>query len=202
MSDSASETTGFLSRMHGPTALGVPRWAVLTAYAVPLTVLPSGVWRVATILTDDGRRGSGELPGWMPVAVYVIALSVLSELLAYSAVGLVATWGEVWPRWVPFLHGRGVPTLAVVLPAAIGAIALTLIWTVALGCVLAGVTLQGDPRPADFPTAAGGWQAFIFYVAYLPLLLWGPLLAVLTVHYRRRRSTHPATSTSEHHVVA
>ncbi|MFD3873080.1 hypothetical protein [Streptomyces sp. NPDC058623] len=27
----------------------VPRWAVLTAYAVPLVTLPSGLWRIALV---------------------------------------------------------------------------------------------------------------------------------------------------------
>ena len=176
------------SGLHGRTASDVPRWAVRVAYGVPLTVLPSGLWRIAAILEDGGRHGRGDVPGWMPMLVYVIVLSVLSELLAFTAVGLVATWGEVWPRWIPFLAGRRVPTLAATIPATLAAAVLTVWVTVAMGCIGAGVTIQGDPLPADFPTAGGGWQAFFFYVAYLPLLLWGPLLGVLAVHYYRRRS--------------
>ncbi|MFD0444975.1 hypothetical protein ACFQ10_25050 [Streptomyces indonesiensis] len=37
-----------------------------------------------------------------------------------------------------------------------------------------------------------GWQSVAFWIAYAPLVAWGPLLAVLTVHYyRRRRSARP-----------
>ncbi|WP_416876051.1 hypothetical protein [Kitasatospora sp. SC0581] len=32
-----------------------------------------------------------------------------------------------------------------------------------------------------------GWQTVVFWIGYLPLAAWGPLLAVLTVHYYRRR---------------
>jgi hypothetical protein len=88
--------------------------------------------------------------------VYVIALTIASELLAFTGVGLVATWGEVWPRWIPFLHGRPVPPLAAVIPAAIGALVLTVMWAVALGTIPAGVTITGEPTPEDFPTEAGG----------------------------------------------
>ncbi|MFD0346588.1 hypothetical protein ACFQ0M_11775 [Kitasatospora aburaviensis] len=99
-----------LTKLHGPTAAGVPRWAVWTAYATTLTALPSCIWRIAAMnlnapLIDhndappEGHGAvlvSGEGSWW-----YVIALSVVSEALAFLAVGLVARWGEVWPRWVP-----------------------------------------------------------------------------------------------------
>jgi hypothetical protein len=191
---------GVVRRLHGSTAPGVPRWAVLTACAVPLTVLPSGIWRIVVILTDETQSGRDDVPAWLPMPGYVLVLSIASELLALMAVGLVATWGEVWPRWIPLLRGRPVPVLAAVVPAAFGALALTVLWTSALGTIPAGVTLTGEPTPADFPTEAGGWEAFFFWVAYAPLLLWGPLLAVLTVHYHRRRrgwsSSRPATARS------
>jgi hypothetical protein len=43
------------------------------------------------------------------------------------------------------------------------------------------------PLPADFPTQGGTPAAVIFYVCYLPLLLWGPLLAAVAYAYHRRR---------------
>lgn len=30
-----------------------PRWAVWAAYAVPLCVLPSALWRLSLVFTDD-----------------------------------------------------------------------------------------------------------------------------------------------------
>ena len=36
-------------------------------------------------------------------------MTLASEALAYLTVGLVAPWGEVWPRWLPglgLLHGE------------------------------------------------------------------------------------------------
>jgi hypothetical protein len=94
-------------------------------------VLPSSVWRIAGIvfhLPLDGSavsdRGSGDVPSWLPMEVYVVVLSILSEVLAFTAVGLIARWGEVFPQWVPGLRGRIVPRLAAVIPAALGAAAL------------------------------------------------------------------------------
>jgi hypothetical protein len=165
---------------HAPVA-GVPRWARIAAFAVPFTVLPSSLWRLPAAF--DGGIGIGE-------RAYVVFLSILSELVAFTAVGLVATWGERFPRWIPGLRGRTVPTRAAVIPATLGAVVLTVLWTAAFITQFAGVTLRGEPIPADFPTQAGGWEAAIFYICYLPLLLWGPLLAAVTYAYHRRRRNH------------
>lgn len=163
---------------HEPVA-GVSRRMQLVAYAVPFTVLPSGIWRLGVVF-DDGI-GLGE-------RAYVVFLSILSEVIAFTAIGLIARWGEVFPRWIPFLRGRRVPTKAAVIAAAIGATIFTLLWTViALATQIMGVTLRGDDLPDTFPSQAGGWQAAWFYFCYAPLILWGPLLAVLTVAYWKRR---------------
>ncbi|WP_280382517.1 hypothetical protein [Nocardia wallacei] len=173
--------------IHDP-AQGVPRWARIAAFAVPFTVLPSSLWRIGVaFLDDEASTKKGDLPSWLPSEVYVIVLSVLSELLAFTAVGLVTTWGEWFPRWFPRLHGRKVPTWATAAPAALGAGLLTVLWTAALIAELTDRTLQGDPIPADFPSQAGGWEAGLYYLCYAPLLLWGPLLAAVTFAYIRRR---------------
>ncbi|MEU1672373.1 hypothetical protein ABZ752_10125 [Streptomyces roseifaciens] len=35
--------------------------------------------------------------------------------------------------------------------------------------------------------AASTWGIWLLSIAYAPLLLWGPLLGAVTVHYYRRR---------------
>ncbi|MBC9716186.1 hypothetical protein H9Y04_26975 [Streptomyces sp. TRM66268-LWL] len=179
-------------RAHTPVP-GVPRWARIAAYAIPFTVLPSGAWRILTVVFhvgDEATHGRGQLPDWLPGPVYIVALSVLSELLAFTAVGLIAAWGEVVPRWIPLLGGRRVPPLAALVPAALGAVVLTALWTAAFVTELSGVTLQGRPLPADSPTVAlHGWELAFFHATYLPLLLWGPLLAAVCFAYGRRRGT-------------
>ncbi|MFG3053702.1 hypothetical protein ACGFZP_22505 [Kitasatospora sp. NPDC048239] len=171
---------------HGRIAAGVPRWAVLAAYATTLTTLPSCVWRIAAMIFNvpllehpsDAHPSSAFSAGWW----YIIALSVVSEALAFLAVGLVAEWGEVWPRWIPGLAGRRVPTLAAVVPAGLGAAAL-MVFPYAMVMFAFGRTLTGEVGGA----VTHGWQTAVFWAAYLPLAAWGPLLGVLTVHYYRRR---------------
>ncbi|GGV02166.1 hypothetical protein GCM10010182_19710 [Actinomadura cremea] len=184
-----SVTTGRLRdawrASHAP-APGVPRWAWIAALAIPLAVLPSGLWRLPLAF---GRTMGFDEAAPPAERVYVVVLSIFSELVAFTAVGLVATWGERFPRWIPVLRGRRVPPLAAVIPAALGAVVLTLLWTYSFVGQFTGVTLQGEPLPADFPTEKGGWEAAIFYACYLPLLLWGPLLAAVTYAYHRRRAS-------------
>jgi hypothetical protein len=174
---------------HEP-AEGVQRWARWVAYAVPLVVLPSGIWRLGVLLEEDKRGGSIE--DWA-MNGYVVLLTAVSEILAFTAIGLIARWGEVFPRWVPVLRGRRVPTAAAVLPAAIGAAVLTLVFTViAIVTTVTQSKANGDPLPADFPSKAGDWESVYFYASYVPLVLWGPMLAILTFAYwRRRRSAAP-----------
>ncbi|MFD2079481.1 hypothetical protein SAMN05421678_1163 [Actinopolymorpha cephalotaxi] len=189
-----SKESGLSSRLraawraaHDPVP-GVPRWVRIAAYAVPFTVLPSGLWRVAAVtfhlpIVTDPPRGGHTLG--MPDEAYVVVLSAVSELLAFTAVGLVARWGEVFPWWVPGLRGRRVPTAAAVVPAALGATVLTVLWTK----VFAGLPASlREPAPPGDPIAEHGWRLVVFVGSYAPLLLWGPLLAAVTVAYWRRRT--------------
>lgn len=163
---------------HEPVE-GVSHRMRLVACAVPLTVLPAGLWRLPAAF--DPGIGIGE-------RAYIVFLSLFSEAVAFTAFGLIARWGEVFPRWVPYLRGRWVPVSVAVVPAALGATVLTLLWTVlTLTTQIMGRTIRGGELPDDFPSQAGGWEAVSFYVCYAPLILWGPLLAVLTVAYARRR---------------
>jgi hypothetical protein len=178
---------------HAPAA-GAPRWAQVAAYAIPLTVLPSSVWRIAActfhapIMRGDpgSDLGSSGLPG-VPLGLYVVLLSIVSELLAFTAVGLVSTWGEVFPRWVPVLRGRRVPTLVAVVPGALGAAVLTLLWTWMAVSMSLGLRLDGRPQAAAAPVSFGDWKGLVAVAAYAPLLLWGPLLGAVTISYWRRR---------------
>ncbi|GAA4610560.1 hypothetical protein GCM10023195_43810 [Actinoallomurus liliacearum] len=185
-----------LARLHGRTAAGVPRWAVWAAYATTLTVLPSCVWRIAAITFHVPllERSAEPVPGHGAVVFnglwYVVALSVVSEALAYLAFGLVGEWGETVPRWIPGLGGRRVPVLAAVIPAGLGAVAL-LLFPYALVMSGLGRMIDGSHRTG---LVVHGWQSVVFVVAYGPLVAWGPLLGLLTVHYYRRRRRAPGVT--------
>ncbi|WP_051466964.1 hypothetical protein [Actinomadura oligospora] len=176
---------------HEPVR-GVGRWTRIAAYAVPLTVLPSSLWRIvvftfhAPILLGD--RDAGSLPSWLPLELYVVLLSVISELFAFTAIGLAASWGEVFPRWIPLLRGRTVPRAVGVVPAALGTLILTVLWTALTVSFLSHRTITGRPLPSEFPVDYHHWQGILALAAYAPLILWGPLLGILTIAYWRRRA--------------
>lgn len=171
---------------------GVPRWARIAAYAVPFTVLPASLWRIAActfhapIMRADASGASSGLPG-VPLELYVLLLSIFSELVAFTSVGLVARWGEAFPRWVLPLRGRRVPVLFAVVPAALASIALTVLWTWVGITMALGIRVDGTPAAADSPTALDSWQGWLCVASYAPLVPWGPLLGLATVAYWRRR---------------
>lgn len=159
----------------------VPRWADRVAHLIPLLTLPSGLWRIGLALgfsmgTVDLQGNPLHIRGWE--IAYVVGLSVVSELFALLSFGLVRPWGEVVPRWIPLLGGRRVAPYAAVIPATLGSLALIAIWGYGFRDLFTGI---------DIPFASDGWAALMIG-AYLPLLLWGPLLLLLTWAYHRRRS--------------
>ncbi|MGW2491435.1 hypothetical protein ACWCV9_30035 [Streptomyces sp. NPDC001606] len=163
---------------HEPVP-GVSRWTRRLAYTVPLVVLPSSIWRLPAAF--DSGLSLGE-------RLYVPMLSVVSELLAFTAIGLVARWGEVFPGWLPGLRGHRVPVRLAAVPAAIGATVLTAVFSLLSPITtVMGKTIRGDELPPDAPGQGTGLASAWFYSCYAPLVLWGPLLAVLTVAYWRRR---------------
>ncbi|MFF4223926.1 hypothetical protein ACFYZH_13840 [Streptomyces abikoensis] len=160
----------------------VPRRLDRTARAVPLVVLPSGLWRMAMAVGVPVGFSGQLAEDWRPgleTTSYITLLTLVVELLAFLTLGLVRPWGERTPRWLPLLGGRHVPVWAAVVPAALGALAVT-------ACVMPMFWghLPGSAGAAEGPHGAAAW---IMNACYLPLLLWGPLLAVVTVAYARRR---------------
>ncbi|MCP2340278.1 hypothetical protein [Actinomadura rupiterrae] len=149
------------------------------AQATMWCAVPSGIWRILFALRlPAGFTGSSDPAriNFFGLLGYVCALTLLSETLAFLSMGLVRSWGEVWPRWVPFLRGRRVHPLAAIIPAGAGAIGLMLLWT-----PLAFGVHFSDP---EYPH---GVKMAILYLCYLPLVAWGPLLALLTGAYAYRR---------------
>ena len=101
------------------------------------------------------------------------ALATVATIGAILTTGLVARWGEVFPRWVPFLHGTRVPVALAVVPASFVAALVTAGGLgVVRSAIVAGGTVDG------FGAVGPGliWP------------LWGVALgaATLAYYYRRR----------------
>jgi len=157
-----------------------PRWAVAAAHLVPLTTLPSALWRLPLVFgfsmgTLEPSGAAVHVTGWE--SVYVLSLSVITEAAALLTLGLVRPWGERAPEWIPVIGGRRIPPMAVILPAAFGALLLALIW---------GFAFRDFPGMDELEFSHTGWKVLLV-AAYAPLLAWGPLLAAVTYAYYRRR---------------
>lgn len=170
-------------RSHLTPMMGVPAWVHWAAVAAALTPVPCTIWRLAMGFgVDLGFRGdladAFAAPGW--ITLYVIVLSAVNDAAAYLTMGLVRPWGQVWPRWMPRLGGRAIHPLAVIVPATLGAFSVIYI----------GIDmLQKWDSPTNMgdPNAPHGLAAKVMASAYLPMLAWGPLLAIVTVAYAIRR---------------
>ena len=178
-------TSPHLSPHRSPLPPDVPRWARLAAHAVPLAVLPSGLWRLAVAAgVPVGFTGElavlFEAPSW-PLSPYLVVLTLLAEGLALLTLGLVQPWGEVFPRWLPRLGGRQVPVLWAALAAGLGALAVTVV------TVTSAVAWNGPDNNGD-PDAPHGVAGLVMTAVYAPLLAWGPLLGAVTVAYWLRRT--------------
>ena len=177
--------------MPTPTVVSPQRWAVIAAHAILLITLPSGIWRIFAgfgfNLGFTDEFWGPQMPGWG--TVYVIGLSVVAEGLALLSLGLVQPWGERVPTWIPLLGGRAVRPWAAILPATLGGLALTALWT-----PMIVVPFFADATPS--PDEPHGWWAALMAACYVPLVAWGPLLLAVTYAYwqRRRRPTPPARS--------
>ena len=156
----------------------LPLWFRVVAHACVLLPLPSGLWRIA--LSLHAPVGWHHPIPWY-ASVYAIGLSAVVEALAFLTLGLIRPpWGVVFPRWLPFIGGRRVPPAAAIVPAGVGAVILT--WITLIVVLAPDRGFRGTPEPGD-PT---GLASDLMIAAYVPLMLWGPLLAVATFGYWRR----------------
>ncbi|WTT40698.1 hypothetical protein OG535_22805 [Kitasatospora sp. NBC_00085] len=155
----------------------------MAAKATVWTTVPSGLWRIAFGLGvpvgfsgEFAALADRHNPGWG--TAYVLVLSALAELLAFLTVGLVRPWGEVVPGWIPLIGGRTVRPLAAIVPAALGSAVLTWLGMTAL--------FGGWSSNMSSPDAPHGSAGLVMTLCYLPLVAWGPLLALVTFAYARR----------------
>ncbi|MCX5203689.1 hypothetical protein OG897_19805 [Streptomyces sp. NBC_00237] len=157
-----------------------PRWVRWAAHAVPLIALPSTLWRLAMAIgvpvgySDAVLRTDYDLPGSGYLVLPLI--SVFQELAALLTLGLVSNWGLVAPRWVPIIGNKPVRPWAAVVPATLGALIMTAV-TFSQYVMWDKVN---DGNLTGIHRSIMGW-------CYVPLLLWGPLLGVVTVSYYLRR---------------
>ncbi|MFH8560025.1 hypothetical protein [Streptomyces sp. NPDC017988] len=180
-----------LKVLHTPplvrdTERPVPRWAMRLAYALPLLLLPSCLWRLPFALHFEMGQVQelGMPPYWVSIP-YVLGLSVFSEVTATLAIGLVRGWGEVAPAWIPIIGGRRIRPMAAVVPAVLGGLILTLLFSDVPVGDGRRLTLYGIIDTVDYTNDA--WQT-LATVCVAPTAVWGPIIITLAIAYYRRRT--------------
>lgn len=162
------------------------RWAKWITIIAALAPLPYAVSRIAWALGIP----LGVADQFLEEMVKMNPMATLTEWVfaglcfggGFLTLGLIQKWGEVFPRWVPFIGGKSVPVLMAVIPASIMAIALTsagFIFTLGFFAL----KLQFVPAGGILLSQLGG--------AIGPMLTWIPWgvalgLASISYYYRRR----------------
>ncbi|MDF5753187.1 hypothetical protein [Spongiactinospora sp. TRM90649] len=160
-------------------ALRVGQYATAVAVAVPVVYAVTRFGWLLGVPVGISDRFLAHIAEITPIGA---GLSTLALIGAVLTVGLVRPWGEIWPRWVPFLRGRPIPAR---LPAY-SALALSLPITSA-GLMYVRKKLTGEQvGPAGADGELGAWLPEMLWP------LWGAALAVAALAYlfRRRHLVH------------
>jgi len=157
------------------------RWAVYVAVIIPvLYALTRWAWALGVPLgiSEEFLREGREVGLWWAGA----ALATIAVGGAILTLGLVWKWGEVFPRWIPFLGGGRVPIPLAVVPASLVSVLVT-----TAGLMFVRLTLTGELGAilGEGVLSAENWAAL---APELLWPLWGVALgaATLAYYYRRR----------------
>jgi hypothetical protein len=170
----------------GPTsAMRWGRWATWVAAIVPLIYAATRwAWALGIPLGLDAHL----LQTAQTVGGGACAGAVLGSVAICGAVltlGLIQPWGEIFPRWLPFIGGRPVPPMLAIVPATVVSILVT-----AAGLMFWRRTLLGT---GAFTLSDGNWAAL---APELLWPLWGVALGAATLaYYVRRQGTGEAADT-------
>jgi hypothetical protein len=144
-------------------------WATLVAAFCPM---PYALLRMTWLLPHPIGFSAAELNAEPGIKMFGLGLGLIATASGVVTLGLIRPWGEVWPRWIPFVAGRPVPMKAVLVPGIVAA-SLLLVGSVSL------IQLGWDPD-ASFLKNAGLLLLF-------PFPVWGAAVGLATAAYYYRR---------------
>lgn len=156
------------------------RWARLAVGVAVAVPLGYAVTRYAWFLGYPLGLSDTTFEKVRDAAPVGAGLATFGVLGAALTLGLVRSWGEVVPRWVPLLGGRRVPVPAAVVPASAVSVVVA-----SAGVMFVRMLFSGSGRsnlPVELTWAdAAGWLPEVFWP------LWAVALALATYAYWLRR---------------
>jgi hypothetical protein len=153
----------------GQPLVDVARWGRWVTIAAALGPVPYGLIRLTWLTPWPWfAPGAEELAAQPEMRLMGLSLGLAALGGSVLTIGLIRPWGEVWPRWIPWLRGRTVPAL---LPTTLGLV-------VGGAVTVAGKSFVG--MVADQPEQ---WPMLLIF----PFLVWGPLLVAASLAYYLRR---------------
>jgi hypothetical protein len=154
-----------LPRWAHPAAAA--RWGRSAAIFAALCALPYGLMRLTWLTPWPLGMDPAELAAVPEMRLHGLLLGLAALAGAMLTTGLVARWGEVWPRWMPVVRGRPVPLAAAVVPG---------------GIVAALFTVAAIPMIVMTVDSGELWGLIVF-----PFAVWGPALGLAVLGYALRR---------------
>ncbi|MFD8825742.1 hypothetical protein ACFV1C_25740 [Streptomyces sp. NPDC059605] len=182
-----------------PDASTAPPRTRKAAYLLLCGLLPWATVKTVWTLGGDAfgvtaekwkESNSGGSEAVRALAAVGIDVTVLAAGLGiFLLTGLMYRWGQVFPRWVPFLSGRRVPRLLPLVPAWLTAVGLSVYGVVLVICTpLAALGVLPAPEPdAELGATPAGtlWLAAFGGLAFGGLG-FGLLLASRSYYARTR----------------
>lgn len=179
----ACEICGRTDNGEPPSFVRWGKWLTITAALAPIPyAITRFSWALGIPLGVDPQFLK-DFSSANPMAhVAELVFGSLCIIGGVLTLGLIQRWGEIFPRWFPFIGGKSVPAMLAVIPALIVAITVT-----AAGFVFTfGILAEAlHLTPMDNILLSQGWGTMGPMIFWVP---WGVALglAAIAYYYRRR----------------
>ncbi|WP_432584819.1 hypothetical protein ABVG11_01630 [Streptomyces sp. HD1123-B1] len=195
-----------------PTPSAAPRPVLLAACAGTVAFLPYAgmkfIWvsggTFAGVSGEEMRaisQRNGASGIWLTLESWGLdATTLLAALGTFLLWGLVRPWGQVFPRWTPFLHGRRVPRWLPLTPALIGAATLAPYGLFGLGYAALASADAVTMRRGDFPTPDDA--LLVTWIGMTAFAVFGVALTIAARSYWLRTSAAPSRGAMDRDVSA
>jgi hypothetical protein len=144
------------------------RWGRIAVVVAVLCAMPYGLGRLTWLTPWPLGMDPAHLAAAPEMRLHGVLLGSAALAGALLTAGLVARWGEVWPRWMPVVRGRRVPLAAAVAPGTL----VAALFTVAAVPMTMMAIAEGD----------------LLSLILFPFPVWGPALGIAVLGYALRRA--------------